>query len=209
MYGVFYRPPNSDYYSLIEDSIGLAVDSGISDIIITGNFNLNVKIRNQFCKIESMCNEYNMTQCIDEPTHFTENSITTIDLLFVSNKESVLTNGVGEPYLDQTIRYHCPAFGVFNFLKPKYRNIQRTIWKYDLGNYNELRNSLTNINWNSLYDSDIDCYAEKITNAITNNANIYIPSRKVNVNPQEPPWMNCAIKKEICRRKRLYTIKQL
>ena len=42
LYGVFYRPPNSDsdYYSLIEDSIGFAVDSGISDIIITGDFNL-------------------------------------------------------------------------------------------------------------------------------------------------------------------------
>ena len=36
-----------------------------------------------------------------------------------------------------------------------------------------------------------------------NNANIYIPSRKVNVNPQ-PPWMNWAIKREIRRRKRLY-----
>ena len=96
------------------------------------------------------------------------------------------------------------VFGVFNFLKPKYRNIQQTIWKYDLGNYNELRNSFTNFNWNSFFDSDIDCYAEKNTNIIMNNANIYVPSRKVNVNPQEPPWMNCAIKREIRRRKRLY-----
>ena len=38
LYGVFYRPPNADsvYISLIEDSISLAVDTGIPDIIIMG-----------------------------------------------------------------------------------------------------------------------------------------------------------------------------
>ena len=60
-----------------------------------------------------------MTQCIDEPTHFTENSISTIDLLFVTNKDSILTTGVGEPCLGLTMRYHCPIFGVFNFLNLK------------------------------------------------------------------------------------------
>ena len=94
-----------------------------------------------------------MNQCIEEPNHFAENCITTIDLLFVTNKESVLTTGVGE--------HHCPVFGVFNFLKPEFKNTKRTIWKYDKGNYNELRNSLTNFNWTSLYDSDIGSYAEK------------------------------------------------
>ena len=41
--GVFYRPPNSDinYFNKIEDSIGLAKDTGINDIVITGDFNLN------------------------------------------------------------------------------------------------------------------------------------------------------------------------
>ena len=43
LYGVFYRPPNSSllYTSLIEDSIGLAVYTNITDIIIMGDFNLN------------------------------------------------------------------------------------------------------------------------------------------------------------------------
>ena len=41
LFGLFYRPPNSNsnYFSDIEDSIALAVDSpGISEIIITGDF---------------------------------------------------------------------------------------------------------------------------------------------------------------------------
>ena len=41
LFGLFYKPPNSDlaYYSLIEDSLHLAV---INDIIITGDFNVSM-----------------------------------------------------------------------------------------------------------------------------------------------------------------------
>ena len=44
LFGLFYRPPNSsaDVYSNIEEFISLAVDTGTSDIIITGDFNFNV-----------------------------------------------------------------------------------------------------------------------------------------------------------------------
>ena len=57
---VFYRPPNSDsaYYSLIEDSIGLAIDSNISNIIITGDFNINQLNPTSNRKINSLCNHF-------------------------------------------------------------------------------------------------------------------------------------------------------
>ena len=44
LFGLFYRSPNSDmtYYSSLEDSIHLAVDTGTDDIIITGDFNFNM-----------------------------------------------------------------------------------------------------------------------------------------------------------------------
>ena len=44
LFGVFYRLPSSDaaYFSAMEDSISLAIDSGISDIIVTGDFNYNM-----------------------------------------------------------------------------------------------------------------------------------------------------------------------
>ena len=52
LYGVFYRPPNSNamYTSLIEDSIALAVDTNITDIIIMGDFNLNTMDQSHFRK---------------------------------------------------------------------------------------------------------------------------------------------------------------
>ena len=42
--GTFYRPPNSNnmVISTIEDSIGLAFDTNIKNILITGDFNLDI-----------------------------------------------------------------------------------------------------------------------------------------------------------------------
>ena len=44
LFGLFYRAPNSaaNYYVSIEDSISLAVDTGMNDIIIAGDFNFNM-----------------------------------------------------------------------------------------------------------------------------------------------------------------------
>ena len=44
LFGLFYRAPNSNanYYTSFEDSISLAVDTGIKDIIIAGDFNFNM-----------------------------------------------------------------------------------------------------------------------------------------------------------------------
>ena len=102
------------------------------------------------------------------------------------------------------MHYHCPVFGVFNFLKPKTKSIDRTIWKYELGNYNELRNSFANFDWDSTNDNNINIYAENLADTISENSLKFIPKKKIIVNPQEPTWMNRTIKKEIRRRKRLY-----
>ena len=44
LFGVFNRPPNADseYFSAIETSFNLPVDTGYSDIIVTGDFNFNM-----------------------------------------------------------------------------------------------------------------------------------------------------------------------
>ena len=75
-FGFFYRPPSADsvYYSSIEDSLNLAVDTGIQDIIVTGDFNFNLFNQQTLRKKESLCNQFAYHQCIDEATHFTETS---------------------------------------------------------------------------------------------------------------------------------------
>ena len=68
LFGLFYRPPNSDqiYHSLIEDSIHLAIDSGITDVIVTGDFNYNLMNDVTNRKILSICQQFSMHQYITE-----------------------------------------------------------------------------------------------------------------------------------------------
>ena len=71
LFGLFYRPPNAnaDYFSKIEDSIALAVDTNIKDIIITGDFNFNIMNHQSSRKIHSLCTQYGLLQSIEQPTH--------------------------------------------------------------------------------------------------------------------------------------------
>ena len=71
--GTFYRPPNSTnaILSSIEDSIGLAFDSNIQNILTIGDFNLDTRKENTNRKIRELCQQYNLKQLINEPTNFT------------------------------------------------------------------------------------------------------------------------------------------
>ena len=62
--GLFYRPPNSDsaYLYGLEDSIALATDTNILDIIITGDFNLNFLTYKASRKISSICTQFSLFQ---------------------------------------------------------------------------------------------------------------------------------------------------
>ena len=140
LFVIFYRPPNSDanYFTNIEDSLALAVDTAISDMIVTGDFNLNILSARTSRKIESLCLQFSFFQAIDQPTHFTENSSSIIDLLLVSNKDHLLLSGVGDPFLYQELRYHCPIYGIFKFSKPRVKTFLRHVWYYERGDFKSI-----------------------------------------------------------------------
>ena len=204
--GVFYRPPNSviRYNSLIEDSIGLANDTGVEDIIIMGDFNLNAFFPPAVRKIDSLCHQFGFTQCITDPTNFTESSSSIIDLLFIKNSDSLISSGVGDPCLSQNIRYHCPIFGVFRFTKPPCSRIIRNIWMYDAADFNNFRRRLTELDWSSIQDNNVDSYVKKFTAVLTDLMKEFIPNKRVRVNSSDSPWINSIIKLKIRQRKRLY-----
>ena len=88
LFGLFYIPPNSsaDVYSNIEESISLAVDTGTSDIIITGDFNFNVSNPQTKKKIDSLCIQFSLHQPPTDPSHFTEHSSSLLDIILVNKK---------------------------------------------------------------------------------------------------------------------------
>lgn len=206
LFGLFYRPPSSDseYFTCIENSIALAVDTGISDIIITGDFNFDLLNERASRKIVSICTQYTFFQAISQPTNFTEHSATLIDILLVNNENHLILSGVGDPFLNQEIRYHCPIYGIFKFSKNKIHSFTRRIWSYDKGNYELLRNKAAEIDWDALRDNDIDTYAANLHSTITSLASECIPNKLVKIKPAEPSWINANIKQYIRKRKRAY-----
>ena len=90
-------------------------------------------------KISDICQTYNLTQVINEPTHYTETSSSIIDLILVSNVRSFELSGVSEPFLLHDVRYHCPVFIIFTFNKQVSKSFVREIWLYNQGDFNRLR----------------------------------------------------------------------
>ena len=113
--GVFYGPPRTDalYFSSIEDSIHMSVDTCINDIIITGEFNYTMLNAHTSNKIKSICEQLSLTRTINNPAHYTEHSSSLIDIILTNNETNMVYSGIRDPFLNQEIRFPCPVFGIY------------------------------------------------------------------------------------------------
>lgn len=113
-------PPNSSSAvdQSVEESVDLAFNTGIVDKVLTGDFIFNPCNATSKCKLESLCAQYSLQQCIEQPTHFTENLSSLLDFILVSNTQSLVNSGVIDPFLDKDICYHCPVYASFKYIKP-------------------------------------------------------------------------------------------
>ena len=206
LFGVFYRPPNTNLaqHSSIIDSIHLAFDTGIQNIIFTGDFNLNIHNVLSNRKINALCRDLSLTQHISEPTHYTESSQSTLDLIFSSNLDILYKAGVCDPVLDQDIRFHCPIYGLLKTNKTRDHSFTRLIWSFDRGDYTLLKSKALEVDWDMRKSNNIDTYASNITETISSLAHSAIPNRKVYIRPSDPPWFSSGLRSLIRLRKRAY-----
>ena len=94
-------PHNSDiaYFSGIEDSISLAVDTQTRNMIVTGDINLNMLNEQTSRKTTDLCEQFSLYHTITEPTHFTEHSSSLLDIILTSDKSNIIYSGVTDHYL--------------------------------------------------------------------------------------------------------------
>ena len=81
---------------------------------------------------------------------------------------------------------------------------QRKIFLYERGNYHDFLTDLTNTDWQTLKDNNVDKYAENITERIIALANKHIPNKLIRVRKSDPLWLTTNIKKLLRKKKRLY-----
>ena len=110
--------------------MGLAFETNISNIPITGDFNLGFLKDNSSQKVRDLCQQFNFEQIINEPTLYTENSSSPIDLILTSNRNTISLSSVGEPFFEQNLRYQCPVF-FLTFSKPLTPLYKRRVFSYD------------------------------------------------------------------------------
>ena len=145
-----------------------------------------------------------MHQLLTDPSHFTEHSSSLLDLILVSNKEHLILHGVGDPFLDQQLRYHCPIYGFCKFSKPKAKAFTRHIWMYNNGNFGLLREKASSFDWHALENDDISLYASNLNSTILSLTKECIPNKSMRVRTSDPPWITTLMKRQIRKRKRLY-----
>ena len=133
-----------------------------------------------------------------------EYSSSLIDLIFTSNRHTILLSGVGEPFLEQNIRYHCPVFCVLTFSKPLAPLYKHRIFIYDRGNYQAFSNDLVQTDWQTLKNENINTYADNISKRITTLTNKHVPNRLINARKTDPAWLPTQVKKLIRKKKILY-----
>ena len=124
-----------------------------------------------------------------------------IDLILTSNRNSIILSGVGEPFLEQNIRYHCLVYCVLNFVKPVSPIYERKIYLFDRGDYQSFINDIYDTDWNLLKSDSINSYAENVTNTITSLANKHIPNKMIKIRKTDPPWLTVNIKKLLRKKK--------
>ena len=155
----------------------------------------------------NLTSSYNFHQLIDEPTHYTENSSSLIELVLVSKLENVLYCDVVSHFIPNLVRYHCPTVLVLKYRKPVGKTNKWHIWLYDKGDNNEYRQKLTQTDWEQVFESNgIDVCADKFTNSILKAAKVSIPNKTVIIRPNRPQWIhgNAQTKREIRKRKSIF-----
>ena len=86
------------------------------DFIQVYVFSTNIHL-NGNKKMTDVTQQYNLKQLIQEPTNFTENSSSLIDLFLVRTPSNVLMSGVINNFIPDQTRYHCPIILLMIFIR--------------------------------------------------------------------------------------------
>ncbi len=140
---------------------------------------------------------------VDKPTRYTDTSANILDLLLVSHPAAVHNVTVERPISD-----HCLVQCIYSFSPMKPDQPGRTIYMYNKGNYNKLRDMLTKFKFKFLTNPTMYTVEENwqyFKSHILKYAKICIPSKQVNSRQcyKKPPWMNLKIKQLIRKRNKL------
>ena len=200
--GSFYRPPSAPvgYWDLVEAGIRKADSTGLMFMIL-GDFNTNW-LAPPSQHLTKIANLFNMHQLILEPTRYTENTRTCLDLVLIQNTNIVKNVVVLPPICSD----HCvPCVTIYNTV-PKPKPYKREIFLYDRLDVDKFCNLLSSVDWTTILDLPINDAVDLFTSTFLNLAKQCMPVKNVTIRPNDALWLNEEIRLLIEERKRIHTI---
>ena len=193
-----YRPPTKPSgpdVNVFWDGVASALDNAHSDgyknIVILGDLNADPHtIPGRM--LLNLCNSYNFTVHISEPTRITSTSATVLDQV-LSNVPSFVTQSSVLPPIATSD--HCVVSATLNFNVTSEHAYKRHIWEYDKADFNLFRNALTHANFDECFESsDIDIICESWTSKFLSVAKDSVPNKIVTIRPNDKAWFTSKLR---------------
>lgn len=202
-----YRPPGHasiDFWKRLEFALARARDES-PFIILNGVWNIDFleALPPYLNYVFQLFNLSKLINVINEPTRVTSTTESAIDPIIISDALTSIESGVVELDLSD----HFATYIVLNIKSPLPKKFLREIWSYKNADFNAFKTEVFNTDWSSLLNSeDINVCVQIFNNVITDLCKKYVPRKTVTVGPDDRPWFNSDIRREICLRDRLRNI---
>jgi len=136
--------------------------------------------------ISDLATQHGLNQVIDEPTHVLPNSLSCIDLIFISGNNFMTSSGV-LPSLYPSC-HHQLVFAKFNFKIPSPPAYQRRIWDFSRANNQAVKQAINLVDWDEIFanhsvDRRVSIFTECILNIFLN----FVPNRVITIRNKDAP----------------------
>ena len=126
-----------------------------------------------------------------------------IDLIITDPIDMFVDSGLPPSPCDKS--HHKVIYVKLNLkasLPPPYK---RRVWDYNEANYNLIKETLSNTNWEAIFENSTPDEAVKdFTNIILSTMSQFIPRKIITRNEQNTPWLTKSVKSKIKSKHRAY-----
>ncbi|CAG2246333.1 DNA2 [Mytilus edulis] len=200
--GVLYRPPNSNsnIWDLFNESVDKALDCNLP-IFLCGDFNCDM-MSNTSNSFKKLLNRLNLENVVWEPTNFTTQTGTCIDLCVTNRKNLIKSVTVLTPICSS----HSPVSVEISFKTFKQHSFKRQIRDFKRADYEGLKNQLNDTDWDDVVfnSNNINDVYMNFVRTFESTVNRYIPTKTITVRPNDKPFMNNLIRNKIRHRNRIH-----
>lgn len=190
--GCFYRPPKGNvnrFIDKVENALSAVVPC-VDEVIMLGDVNVNLfQSDNAFSKL---CDIYNFTQLITEPTRITRDTQSLLDPVAVTCPELVYESGtIGM----DNVSDHRLAYCSLSVKKKKRTGKFVTLRSFASFNQEEFNKHIHILPWHQILQTDdIDHKLEILNSFILELFDCHAPLKTVRVSHTRAPWLSDLVK---------------